>query len=182
MNDQPMEALDAMDERILQDVRELYARLDPVPAGLTDRIKFALTVQALNAEVAELTRGGAPAGMRSADRSSAPALTGTITFATQSRSIVISASETVDGRRRVDGWVSGGPAVVEVHEVGDEAAGREADESEPGSAEPSVRSTQVDDHGRFVFESLRPGPVYFVVRRSPEDPDERPVLTPTFTL
>ena len=34
------------------------ARIDPVPAGLTDDVKFALTVHALHAEVAELQRLG----------------------------------------------------------------------------------------------------------------------------
>lgn len=168
MNDQPIDALDALDQRILDEVRELYARLDPCPAGLTDRIKFALTVQALNADVAELIRSEAPAGVRSEQAGTAPALTGTISFSTRSVTIGISTSEATEGLRRIDGWVTGWPAaLIEVHELGSEAP---------------IRTVTADEHGRFVVESVRSGPVFFVVRRLPADPDERPVLTPTFTL
>ena len=48
--------LDESDVALLAALRALHAELDPVPAGLTDDVKFALTVQALHAEVAELTR------------------------------------------------------------------------------------------------------------------------------
>lgn len=210
MDEQFLEALDDRDQRILDEVRELYARWDPCPAGLNERIKFALTVQALNAEVAELTRGGATAGVRSErewyDGSGLPdagedagadgavggaagvadgvsgkssagrrpdpgqpaaALTGTITFTTQTRTIVISASEVADGVRRVDGWITGSPATVELHEVGGQARTQQVD---------------ADEHGRFVFEAVRPGPVYFVIHANPAGQDDRPVLTPTFTL
>lgn len=169
MNDRPIDALDDKDQRILDEVRELYARLDPCPAGLTERIKFALTVQALNAEVAELTRGEALTGVRSDQAGAAPALTGTISFSTQSLTLGISASEASEGFRRIDGWVTGWPppVLIEIHEVG---------------ADAPMQTVEADEHGRFVFESVRSGPVYFRIRRVPEDPDERPVLTPTFTL
>lgn len=160
-----IERLDRHDEQILSDVRELYARLDPCPAGLTDRIKFALTVQALNADVAELTKG-VPTGVRSEGIGS-PALTGTITFTTPERSIVVSASDAGEGRRRVDGWVTGGAASVELHSV---------------DPRQEVQRVIVDDDGRFVFDRVQPGPVWFLIRSEPNDPDGRPVLTPTFTL
>ena len=46
---------DSTDEAVLRELRETAARLDPCPADLAERVKFALTVQALQAEVAQLT-------------------------------------------------------------------------------------------------------------------------------
>ena len=46
--------LDGTDTLVLGAVRELFSRTDPMPSGLTDRIKFELTLAALHAEVAEL--------------------------------------------------------------------------------------------------------------------------------
>ena len=47
--------LDEADRRVLAAVRELFSRTDPMPSGLTDRLKFEITLAALNAEVAELS-------------------------------------------------------------------------------------------------------------------------------
>ncbi|MEO6998107.1 MAG: hypothetical protein ABI112_08490, partial [Terracoccus sp.] len=48
------EAIDAEDVTNLRALRDLYAHIDPVPADLTERMKFAISVQALHAEVAEI--------------------------------------------------------------------------------------------------------------------------------
>ena len=50
-----MQPFDATDAAILRELREIQSRIDPCPAGLAEQITFALTVQALQAEVAELT-------------------------------------------------------------------------------------------------------------------------------
>ena len=60
------EPLDTLDEQVLLTVRNMHARLDPVPSGLTDRIKFELTLAALHAEIAELQRVSL-AGVRADD-------------------------------------------------------------------------------------------------------------------
>ena len=55
--------LDDFDSTILDTVAEVFRAADPVPAGLAEDIKFALTVQALHAEVAELQRVGAESAL-----------------------------------------------------------------------------------------------------------------------
>ncbi|HBY24686.1 MAG TPA: hypothetical protein DEG88_15875, partial [Propionibacteriaceae bacterium] len=51
MND---DLLDGVDAAILDDVRGMWDDLDPVPAGLEERIRFALNIAAMEAELAEL--------------------------------------------------------------------------------------------------------------------------------
>jgi len=60
--------LDDLDRSILDTVAEVFRAADPVPAGLTEAIKFALTVQAMHAEVAELQRGVAESAAPSTPR------------------------------------------------------------------------------------------------------------------
>ena len=42
------DAIDAQDLANLRAVRDLFAHADPVPSDLAERMKFALTVQALH--------------------------------------------------------------------------------------------------------------------------------------
>ena len=46
--------IDALDLHLLDALRHIHEDLDPVPGDLADRIKFAMTVAALEAEVAEI--------------------------------------------------------------------------------------------------------------------------------
>jgi len=46
--------LDGADLAILDDVRAAFSRADPMPAGLPERIKFALLMHNLEDEVARL--------------------------------------------------------------------------------------------------------------------------------
>jgi hypothetical protein len=153
--------LDEVDADVLSSLRALHARLDPVPAGLTDDVKFALTVQALHAEVAELSRVAADEALvRSVDYTPAETLTFTGGPFTAMVTTVPAGPESV----RVDGWVTGGP-------VGVELRGRE------GST-----TVEVEDEGRFVFEDVPRGAVQFILHPRSGGADARPVITPSVTL
>lgn len=161
---------DAIDERdltTLRSVHDLFSRADPLPAGLTDRLKFAISVHALHAEVAELvdsallaTRGGEP------QAASEPTPTESVTFTAASVSIMVTSSPTEDDETRVkiDGWVTKGGAEVDAV-------------TSEGTA-----TVVADDHGRFVIDRVPRGAVHFVIRTNPGDGGARPVITPTVEL
>ena len=99
-------------------VRNMHARLDPVPSGLTDRIKFELTLAALHAEIAELQRVSL-AGVRADDTAYAP--TQSVTFTSSRLSLMVTLTAPTDdpdqareGTITVDGWVTVGGTVVEL--------------------------------------------------------------------
>lgn len=159
MTDTGLEPLDSTDEAILRELRETASRLDPCPAHLTDRIAFALTVRALQAEVAELTSQAELASRALAAEE--PAQATTITYSTDSTSIMVSVSYDATGRARLDGWLTCGPGEVELDLGGH-----------------GTRSTTADQDGRFVLADLPHGPAHLLVR-----PDQgRAVVTPQFTL
>lgn len=147
---------DGTDAALLRELREAVDRVDPCPAGLGDAVKFALTVQALHAEVAELTRG-AEALTRGVED---PDEAATMTFSTDSVNIMVTVTPDGSGGSRVDGWLTCDSAEVELLRPDG------ASERQP-----------VED-GRFVFPSVAAGPTRLVVHPA----QGRPVVTPTFTL
>ncbi|GAB3888408.1 carboxypeptidase-like regulatory domain-containing protein [Terrabacter terrigena] len=163
------DAIDARDLDNLGHVRDLFAHADPVPSDLAERVKFAITVHALHAEVAELmdsalltTRGG--------ETKVEPTPTESVTFTAASVSLMVSASpsdaaDTDDAadRVRVDGWVTTPGAQVEA--VTNEGS----------------RTAVSDANGRFVLDDLPHGPVHFVVT-DPGNDETRPVITPTIQI
>lgn len=132
------ELIDAVDERILGELAALYAAVDPVPAGLVQRVDFALAVAELEADIAELTRGDL-VGARSEE-------TDTVTFTSGSLSLMVTTVVSAH-HVRVDGWVTSPGAVVDV------------------VAEGTTRSATADSAGRFVIAEIPRGRVHFVVRR-----------------
>lgn len=157
------EAIDAQDLSNLQAVRDLFAHADPMPADLTERMKFAISVQALHAEVAELidtallpTRGS-PGG--------APTETESVTFTAASVSLMVTVTtDPQTGLVTIDGYVTA-PAVRIEAVTADE-----------------TRSVNADANGRFVLHHLDHGPVHFVIVTEPDNPAVRPVITPTIQV
>ena len=155
------ELLDDDDLAILGEVREAFDRLDPVPATLGDRVKFALTVQALEGEVAQLQRLSTEgAGVRSVDYARAQ----TVTFSSGSLTAMVTISALDTDTVRVDGWVTGGRVEVELRE----------------RSRSSFLETDAD--GRFVFERIARGLAQFVLRPLDDGTQARPVITPTIEL
>ena len=160
------EAIDARDIANLGQLRDLFAHADPVPSDLAERMKFAITVHALHAEVAELM-DSALLTTRGADAKVEPTPTDSVTFTAASVSLMVSASpsdrDDTDDRVRVDGWVTSPGAQVEAV-----------------TAEGSVSAIS-DANGRFVLDDLPHGPVHFVIT-DPDNEDVRPVITPTIQI
>ena len=138
----------------------LFDRLDPVPDGLVDRIRFGITLDALHAEIAELQRSSDLAGVRS----TGTADTQTVTFTSASLTVMVTISPAAADRVRLDGWVAPGGGV--------EVQLRLADET---------RTVTADADGRFVFDEVPHGLAQFVVRQ-PAGIDQPPVVTPSIEL
>lgn len=151
------EPIDATDERIMHSLGEIVSASDPVPAGLTDQVKFALTVEALGAQVANLLEQE-PAGVRSAY----DPIT-TVTFSGDDITILLTLDSEHRPHRRVTGWVSAPNAAVQVHGPDGEL------------------TADIDEDGRFEVEFSRKGLVHLVIQPA-GDPGARPVITPPIQI
>jgi hypothetical protein len=151
--------IDSVDLETLHRMRTMYDALDPVPAGLVDRISFGITLDALHAELAELQRSDELAGVRGDETTAAQTITFTSARLTTMITITVLSPDSV----RLDGWVAPGAGVAVELRLDDQR----------------LRAT-CDDDGRFVFAEVPRGLAQFVLR-SP-DPDEPPVLTPSVEL
>lgn len=149
--------LDATDERILQLLGGIVAANDPVPAGLPERVKFALTVEALGAQVAELLEA-TPVGVRA----SYEPIT-TVTFSGDELSVLLTLDSERRPRRRITGWLSTPDATVRVHGPDGEV------------------DAQVDEDGRFEVDFTRAGLVHLVIQQTTE-PRPRPLVTPPIQI
>src|SRR4051794_22090004 len=111
------DAMDARDLANLGQVRDLFSHADPVPGDLAERVKFAITVHALHAEIAELTDSALLTTRGAEAKGLEPTLTDSVTFAAASVSVMVSVGPTgtgdTDDRVRVDGWVTTPGAQVE---------------------------------------------------------------------
>lgn len=159
------EAIDERDVENLAAIRGLYARTDPMPTGLVERMKFAISVHALHAEVAELMDEALLVTRAPDVGELVPTPTESVTFSAPSVSLMVSISPAANPDEvRLDGWVTrGGCEVDVVHSTG-------------------TTSLTSDENGRFVVESLPRGAVHFLIRIDPGNPDARPVITPTVQL
>lgn len=147
--------LDDVDAATLALLREALEEHDPPPPDLVERITFAMTVRALEAEVAQITSGSVAAGVRSTayDRAT------TLTFGSDSLSVMVNLDDLGEGRTRITGWTSVGGVEVELRE------------------RARTRTATSDTHGRFSFDAVERGIVHFVFRRDPAD-GFPPLITP----
>jgi hypothetical protein len=154
------EPIDADDLRALATIRAIYRASDPAPSDLADRAKFAMTVAALEAEIAEITSSEHDlAGVRSTVYERAA----TITFSSDHLSAMITIEVMDGGTARISGWVTSPPVWVELRE------------------RSRTQSTTTDTEGRFSFGSAERGLVHLVFRRT-DAPEERPVITPAIEI
>jgi hypothetical protein len=138
------------DEQLLDAIAVLYADLDPAPDDLADGVLARLAVEGLESEYEMLTlveRVDHAAGTRGADVI-APGDDATVAleFAGTSYRVLVRIS-TVDGRRRLDGWVV--PAVPLRVFLG-------AHDDTLANARQRV---DADDDGRFEFSPPLTGQV-----------------------
>lgn len=153
-----IDQLDNVDAMILDLLRETQRRLDPVPAHLVDEIKFALTVRALDAEIAELT------SMSLTATRSEPAMADTVTFSAGAMSLMITVMPADNDLVRVDAWVTTPHTRVEL------------------TIDGQVFDGLADEFGRLAFEAVPHGRASFIMWPDPAGSGPSPVVTPAITI
>ncbi|HSZ39338.1 MAG TPA: hypothetical protein VK817_05215 [Trebonia sp.] len=160
-----------VDWGLLTQVKDMFETADPMPRDLPERIHFALALRDLEAELARFADTGEEpaAAARGAEES------WTVTFDSDSLTIMIRVDANPDGSARVDGWL----APPQPHQV------------EIRRADCSV-SVAADNLGRFVFDSVPRGTARLIVHPvrpgSGEDAERgsfaasKSVMTPALTL
>ncbi len=157
------EPLDDVDFRLLDDIRDMFDATDPMPADLPERIRFFLALRDLEIEVARLTaQEDQPAlAVRGAEQSR------TITFDSDSLTIMIRIDANRDGTVRVDGWL----APPQRREI-----------EMKTTADPLTVSS--DEQGRFAFVRVPRGTAQLIVRPAAAGPGGAgpSVVTPVLIL
>ena len=156
------EPLDDTDLSVLDGIRDMFGVADPMPADLPERIRFRLALRDLEIEVARLAdEQEVLAGIRGAEQSR------TITFDSDSLTIMIRIDANRDETVRVDGWL----APPQPREI----------DMKTTAESLSVSS---DDQGRFAFARVPRGMAQLVVRPAEQGPDGagRSVVTPALIL
>jgi len=150
--------LDDTDRAVLDRLRATWTELDPPPTGLADRLRFGLMMDAMEAELASLTRlEPALAGVRSG------ALAGsTVTFTHRDFNAIVRTAPGAGDLVSIEGWVTAAPATG-VELVVD--------------ADPPRRAV-VDDTGHFQFDDVRRGLVRFTFHR----PGSSVIVTPAMEV
>lgn len=156
-------AIDAEDQRALATLRRVYEVGDPVPPSLLDRVKFAITLDDLEAEVARLQRESVPelAGARSDELKTSQ----TVTFTSETLTTMVTITPLLEGGVRIDGWASPGALLDVELRVGD-----------------ATLHTVADQDGRFVFEHVTRGLAQLVLRQNGSEAGDHPVITPAIEI
>ncbi|GLY63858.1 carboxypeptidase regulatory-like domain-containing protein [Amycolatopsis taiwanensis] len=145
------------DEALFAELSRIIDLVDPPPAGLVERVQFALELEDLDVEVARWERAGQLAGVRSSVDQ------GTITFSVSDLTVMINLTK-IGRFHRIDGWlVPGGRHGVEVR-----------------VADHGSTSTTADEDGRFVLEDVPHGVTQIVI--SVAGFGGRTVVTPAVVL
>ncbi len=146
------------DAQMFARLRSLWSEVDPMPAGLIDRMVAAVAADGLNREYALLTL---VEGQMGAVRGEADALT--LQFSDGSTSILLHVTTTASGRRRVDGWVDTAAAEIVLTQG------------------EKTRSITPEETGRFVFDDVPPGLTRVQLTTVIGD-ETRTLATPQFEL
>jgi len=155
--------LDEFDLALLDGIREMFQEVDPMPVDLPERIRFSLALRDLEVEVARIAAEGDPRliAARGAEQSR------TVTFDSDSLTIMIRIDSNRDGTARVDGWL----APPQRREI----------EMKTAAGSLTVLS---DEQGRFAFASVPRGTAQLAVRPAEQGPSGsgRSVVTPALIL
>jgi hypothetical protein len=154
--------MDDFDFGLLDDIREMFQAVDPMPADLPERLRFFLSLRDLEIEVARLADEElSAAGVRGAEQSR------TITFDSESLTVMIRIDANKDGTVRVDGWL----APPQRREI----------EMKTTVNPLSVSS---DEQGRFAFARVPRGTAQLIVRPAERGQNEAgpSVVTPALIL
>lgn len=144
------------DAALLAALSAVLEAADPVPPGLVDRVRFAIELDDLDAELSRLVEMSSLVAARSDE------FTRLVTFQGDSLTIMITLEQGADGTTRIDGWLT--PAAHRRVEV---------------RCPAGPRSTESDDAGRFSLDAVPTGTVRLVVH----DPGgTHRVITPTIEI
>jgi len=150
------EPLDDSDFGLLAEIRGMFTEADPMPSELPERIRFFLAFRDLEIEVARLTaEQDELVAARGSEQSR------TITFDSETLTIMIRIDGNKDGTVRVDGWLA--PA--------------QRREIEMKCAADPLNVTS-DEQGRFAFPRVPRGTAQLVVRPAGREETGRSVVTP----
>jgi hypothetical protein len=155
--------LDDVDAGILGRVARMHARLDPPPADLDERVRFAIALEDIAVEVCRLAAEElVGSGARGVER------TRTVTFDAASLTVMVSVADAGTRGVRLDGWLAP-PAALRV---------------ELRAQGGSSRSVLADDAGRFVFDGVAHGLAQLLVHPVPGCGVDlaATVVTPSLTL
>jgi hypothetical protein len=166
-DDSSNKQMDDLDFAILDGIRAIREQVDPMPADLPERVRFALAMRGLETEVARLVTEEEPrlAGARGTEQSR------TVTFDSASLSIIIRIEENKSGSVRIDGWL----APPQRREI----------EMQTSAETLHVSS---DDQGRFAFTDVPQGAARLLVRAAEQDAEHDQggrgpsVVTPALVL
>jgi hypothetical protein len=155
--------LDDFDLGLLDEIREMYQAADPMPADLPEQIRFFLSLRDLEVEMARLAAGEGllAAQTRGAEQSR------TITFDSDSLTIMIRIDANNDGTVRVDGWLAPPQRrEIEMKTTGD----------------PLIVSS--DEQGRFALARVPRGTAQLILRPAEQGQGGagRSVVTPALIL
>jgi hypothetical protein len=133
------------DAGMISALGELFEMIDPMPSDLPERIRFSLALRELDTEVARLvtTADELALAARGVEESR------TITFDSDSLTIMIRIDPNSDGTVRVDGWL----APPQCRQV------------EMRMTHSSITET-ADENGRFVFPAVCRGTAQLIVRQA----------------
>ena len=156
------EPLDDADFGLLSGIRELFQATDPMPPDLPERIRFMVALRDLEIEVARLADEG-----QLAVAARGPEQSRTITFDSDSLTIMIRIEANKDGTVRIDGWL----------------APSQRREIEMKTTADSLTATS-DEQGRFAFPRVPRGTAQLVVKPAEPGPSGagRSVVTPALIL
>jgi len=152
---------------LLADIRGLFEAIDPMPVDLPGRIRLALALRELDAEIADFASAADELALAARGTEESR----TITFDSDSLTIMIRVDANPDGTARIDGWIAPPhPRLVEI--------------KMPNKALTAI----ADELGRFVFDSVPRGAARLIVKPPEADTageDDGPVksvITPALTL
>jgi hypothetical protein len=157
------------DRALLEQLRRMWEAQDPEPADLAERVLFALGLEDVEFELLQLRDALDPTGARGVDLANARSAetVRTVTFGSDSLTVMISLSGPHHHGHRIDGWIAPGGALrIELRTT-------------RGALE-----TMADQTGRFALTEVPSGLVQLVIH-----PTEgaavaliHPVVTPAMQL
>lgn len=173
-SDAAAQPLDELDGTILADLAAFHAIIDPPPTDLDERVRFAIALEGLDLDGVDVIVSRLQEDLLVGSGARGSERTRTVTFDSDSLTIMVTVAEAESHGVRLDGWLAPPGALrVELRVT-----------SEPADAHGRSYAVTADDGGRFVFDGIVPGLAQLVVHPTPESGVDLPtrVVTPSLML